>query len=189
MSRICRGCQKRIRDRLTLYKITIYIILSRMSRMFWGLCTPCREGVSGPAERRADIHLLSGRGSLKTILSADIRDKAELLLYFRWLAVADAQKRIRAASATDGVSPRHAPPALLRLRPGPADLHRDEVPQRRAGEGRREGGGHRLLQEIRGPLGVGFAALPARSRRAAPRPGRPRSPPRTEPRRSSPAPA
>ena len=25
MSRMCRGCQKRIRDRLTLYKITIYL--------------------------------------------------------------------------------------------------------------------------------------------------------------------
>ena len=47
-------------------------------------------------------------------------------------------------------------PVLLRLRPGPADLHRDEVPQRRAGEGRREGGGHRLLQQDRGPRGIGL---------------------------------
>jgi hypothetical protein len=101
MSRMCRGCQKRIRDRLTLYKITINIFMSRMSRMFWGLCTPGGEGVSRAGWRR-HIYLLS-IPPLGDVFIRDIRDNANYPLYFRWLVCRGCKKRIRAASATGGI--------------------------------------------------------------------------------------
>ena len=136
-----RGCRRGIRDGPTLRKTTIYLYLSRMSRMFGGMKAPSPRRCRRPGSS----HPLPGGPSLESFLSATSATRPNCHCTSDGYLSRMLQNTSATGPRQTGVCPRR--PALLRLRPRPADLHRDEVPQRRAGEGRREGCGHRLLQE------------------------------------------